>query len=225
MPSGGHRPLSEPSFDSPMPPSQLTPSFELLCKDYVLIQAWKKTARFIRSHNWFSDILALDLAEIDLPKFLDRLAKRLATPETWQTAPMRMVPAPKSQPWKLNRNGKWRPTKKLCRLRPLAHLALRDQVAATAVMLCLADDVETSQRDSRLKVSATTPSRERPISYGNRLFCDRSKDTNHLRHRWGSTVLYRGFFQDYKSFISRPTTIAEELSQEITTRTYIIHAD
>lgn len=208
-----------------MPPAHLTPSFELLCKDYVLIQAWKKTARFIRSHNWFSDILALDLAEIDLPKFLDRLAKRLATPEAWQTAPMRMVPAPKSQPWKLNRNGKWKPTKKPCRLRPLAHLALRDQVAATAVMLCLADDVETSQRDSRLKVSAKTPSSERPISYGNRLLCDEDKYTGNLRHRWGSTALYRAYFQDYKSFISRPTTIAEELSTDPATQTYIIHAD
>jgi len=208
-----------------MPPSQLTPSFELLCKDYVLIQAWKKTASYIRSHNWFSDILALDLAEIDIPKFLDRLANRLAAPKDWQTAPIRMVPAPKSQPWKLNRNGKWKPTQKPYRLRPLAHLALQDQVAATAVMLCLADDVETCQRDSRLKVSAKTPSRERPISYGNRLFCDKDRDTNHLRHRWGSTELYRRYFQDYKSFISRPTSIAEELSPEITTRTYIIHAD
>ena len=208
-----------------MPPSQLTPSFELLCKDYVLIQAWKKTARYIRSHNWFSDILALDLTEIDLPRFLGELAERLATPEDWQTERIRMVPAPKSQPWSLDQNGAWKPAQRRCRLRPLAHLKLRDQVAATAVMLCLADRVETLQGDPKLRVSGRTPATERTISYGNRLLCDRDEDTNHLRYRWGSVGLYRGYFQDYKTFISRPTIIAEKLSKDATTHTYIICAD
>ena len=216
--------LTKRKFNRPMPPSNLTPNHQLLCQDYVLIQAWKKTVRFIRSHNWFSDILDLDLTEISLPRFLDRVAERLATPQAWQSDPIRMVPAPKSQPWKLSRKRKWKPKGK-CRLRPLAHLTLRDQVAATAVMLCLADHVETAQGDPTLKVSLTTPSSERTISYGNRLFCDSTKYTNQLRHRWGSAALYRAYFHDYKNFISRPTTIADELAKDAKSQIYIIHAD
>lgn len=34
-------------------------------------------------------------------------------------------------------------------LRPLAHVSLRDQVVTTAIMLCLADLVETLQGDPR----------------------------------------------------------------------------
>lgn len=207
-----------------MPASHLTPNHQLLCQDYVLIQAWKKTASYIRSRNSFADNLDLDLTEISLPRFLERLAERLATPEDWKTDRIRMVLAPKSQPWRVDESGNWAPEDE-CRLRPLAHLALKDQVAATAVMLCLADQIETAQRDPTIKVSLETPSRERTISYGNRLLCDKMKGSNRLSHRWGSAALYRGYYQDYKNFISRPTSIAKELASLVDGETYIIHAD
>ena len=38
-----------------MVPEQLGPSLELVREEYVLVQAWKKTASYIRYHNWFSD--------------------------------------------------------------------------------------------------------------------------------------------------------------------------
>lgn len=202
--------------------SSLVPSLQLLRKDYVLIQAWKKTARYVRSHNSFSDTLALDLTEINLPEFINDLKQRLGEPENWNSLPIRIVLAPKSQAWGFN--GDWGPLEQ-CRLRPLAHLKLRDQVAATAVMLCLADQVETVQRDPTLHVCATTPSKVRPISYGNRLFCDWNKNTESLRHRWGSSVLYRGYYDDYRKIITRPMTIAEHYKRNPAANTYIVHAD
>ena len=33
----------------------LQPRRELLREESVLVQAWKKTANYIRYHNWFSD--------------------------------------------------------------------------------------------------------------------------------------------------------------------------
>ena len=39
-----------------MVPEQLEPSLELLREEYVLVQAWKKTASYIRYHNWFSEL-------------------------------------------------------------------------------------------------------------------------------------------------------------------------
>ena len=132
----------------------LRPSLELLCQEYVLIQAWKKTASYIRYHNWYSDTLALDRAAVNLPRFLADLTEHLKTPEQWSNDPLRLVPAPKSQQWRVNiSTRKWEPTRKgkdAVRLRPLAHVSLRDQVVATAVMLCLADRVETIQGVSPL---------------------------------------------------------------------------
>jgi hypothetical protein len=50
--------------------SLLEPQIELLTKEYILVQAWKKTASYMRAHNWYSDALALDRATINLPVFL-----------------------------------------------------------------------------------------------------------------------------------------------------------
>ena len=205
-----------------MPTTTLTPRLELLSEAYVLIQAWKKTAAYIRSHNWFSDILELDLTEIYIPNFIHELAVQLRDPDNWTPDPIRLVLAPKSQRWL--EDDRWRPHG-TCRLRPLAHLTLRDQVAATAVMLCLADRVETRQRDPKTKISIATPAESRPISYGNRLFCDSVEHDNSLRHRWGSSKLYRGYYEDYKQFLSRSPLIATEVTTDEYCKIFVIHAD
>ena len=129
-----------------MVPKRLEPRLELLSKEYVLVQAWKKTASYIRYHNWFSDTLALDRAAVNLPAFIGQVRERLQISETWRNDPLRIVPAPKSQRWGV-RGGVWVPEKgsKSARLRPLGHVSLGDQVVATALMLCLADRVETLQ--------------------------------------------------------------------------------
>lgn len=208
-----------------MNPTQLKPSLDLLRKEYVLVQAWKKTAAYIRYHNWFSDTLALDRAAVDLREFLGSVADSLRSPEAWTGSPLRMVPAPKTQRWHLPGGDCWEPFERAqneASLRPLAHVQLRDQVVATALMLCLANRVETRQGDPRESVREKV-SRRNVISYGNRLFCD--NDGGELRHRWGSAKLYRAYFQDYKTFLSRPEIVAETLLPSKGRRCFIVQSD
>jgi len=197
------------------PPSHLYPDLELLRQEYVLIQAWKKTASHIRSHNWYADTLELDRAAVNLPDFIRELAEQLQSPAQWTNDQLRIVPAPKSQTWSVDvATNRWEPVKKGetgRKLRPLAHASLKDQVAATAIMLCLADRVETAQGSPTIAIDSVDD-RRAMVSYGNRLFCD--ADNAELHHRWGSTKLYRGYFQDYRRFLSRPDTVAEPLARE-----------
>ena len=72
----------------------LAPRLDLLRQEYVLVQAWKKTAAYIRHHNWFADTLELDRAAINLPSFLAAIAEELRTPERWVGTALRIVPAP-----------------------------------------------------------------------------------------------------------------------------------
>ena len=207
-----------------MVPEQLEPRLDMLRKEYVLIQAWKKTAAYIRYHNWFSDTLALDRAAANLPTFIGELRERLESSERWQNDPLRIVPAPKSQRWEV-REGLWGPVAKGAKsapLRPLAHASLADQVVATALMLCLADRVETLQGDPCLRAD-DPESRRRVTSYGNRLFCDAFG--GELRHRWGSSKLYRAFYQDYRAFLSRPEVAAKSIPAAAAKHVYVVHAD
>ena len=71
-----------------MVPRQLEPRLELLREEYVLVQAWKKTASYIRYHNWFSDTLALDRAAVNLPAFIGELRERLQSPEVLAERPL-----------------------------------------------------------------------------------------------------------------------------------------
>ena len=204
----------------------LQPHRELLHEEYVLVQAWKKTATYIRYHNWFSDTLALDRAAVNLPRFIADLRERLRSPDYWQTEPLRIVPAPKTQSWTVRpHSGTWAPTAKgatAAPLRPLAHVSLADQVVATALMLCLADRVETLQGNPRRKITDDS-SRKSVVSYGNRLFCD-SID-GRLRHRWGSTKLYRSYFEDYRAFLKRPERIADTHLEKDHKHIVVVHAD
>ncbi|OPY81713.1 MAG: Reverse transcriptase (RNA-dependent DNA polymerase) [Syntrophus sp. PtaU1.Bin005] len=204
-----------------MIPELLEPKLNLLSEEYILIQAWKKTVSYIRSHNWYADTMELDRAAVNLHEFLKDLADSLASPTDWGNTALRIVPAPKSQRWHVDPKTGWVPTKETRpekKIRPLAHVALEDQVAATAVMLCLADRVETLQGDPRTSIE-NKDNRKQVLSYGNRLFCD--SHANELRHRWGSTKLYRGYFQDYRTFLARPEKVAEEFDENIV----IVHSD
>ena len=91
-------------------------------------------------------------------------------------------------------------------------MALRDQVVATAIMLCLADRVETRMKDTRLSIDSEE-NRRRVLAYGHRLVCDDAEEGG-LRHRWGSAKLYRQYFQDYQTFLRRPRVVAESLDSD-----------
>ena len=129
----------------------LSPNLDCLRQEYVLVQAWKKTSNYIRYHNWYSDTLALDRATSNLPEFIAELKERLEVPEQWESDPLRLVLAPKSQKWCVSEDQKWEPAERgddNIQMRPLVHVSLRDQVVATALMLCLANKVETAQQGS-----------------------------------------------------------------------------
>lgn len=53
-----------------MATERLKPQLALLSEEYVLVQAWKKTASYMRYHNWYADTLELDHATVNLPRFL-----------------------------------------------------------------------------------------------------------------------------------------------------------
>ena len=201
----------------------LEPTIDCLRQEYVLVQAWKKSASFIRYHNWFSDTLELDRTTVNLEHFIKETAEYLKSSEDWMSGLLRIVPAPKSTNWSVS-NGVWEPKREISpdRLRPLAHVGLRDQVVATAILLCIADRIETEQGDPRHSVE-TAKDRKLVSSYGNRLFCHESNGV--LHHRWGSTKLYRSYFQDYRRFISRPTVVAREVAQKDSRRVFIVESD
>lgn len=95
-------------------------------------------------------------------------------------------------------------------LRPLAHLTVRDQTWATAVMLCLADIVETAQGDCSEKNVLVARSKN-VYSYGNRLLCDWRGESAWFR--WGNSQCYRRFFTDYQKFLKRPVAIGREVAK------------
>ena len=190
---------------------RLSPTIECLSQEFVLVQAWKKASAYIRYHNWFSDTLELDRAAINLPDFIRELSHDISSGALVDSSPLRIVPAPKSQRWRINKDAGWEPvsvSKTASKIRPLAHVTLKDQVIATAMMLCLADRVETAQGDPRIRLESQEL--KSVTSYGNRLFCD--DYAGELRHRWGSSKLYRGFYQDYQKFLARPEVMAERLA-------------
>ncbi len=186
----------------------LTLSIKDLRMECVLMQAWKKTSAYLRSHSWYADTLGLDYQSLRIPHFIRDIQERLQDSEGWVSTPIELVPAPKNQKWRF-RHNKWEPCGNISdKIRPLAHVHLQDQVVATALMLCLADRVETAWGDPRLS-PIDEIHRQHILAYGHRLFCDRVG--NKLQHRWGSTKLYRQYFQDYQTFLKRPKIVAEQL--------------
>lgn len=195
------------------------PSISFLKRPEFIIQAWKKTASYIRYHNWYADSLELDLASVDLPNFIKHLSERIST---WENDPLKIVPAPKSQKWHINKQNKWVPKESISnKLRPLAHVSLEDQVLSTAIMLCIANQMEELQGNPLAAIDSPE-SRKQIISYGNRLYCSLDND-GHLFHHWGSTKLYRSYFQDYNNFIKRSDVVASEHHGD--QKIYIVQSD
>ena len=213
-----------------LPGDPLTPHFDLLQEEYLLIQAWKKTVSYIRRHNWYVDTMQLDRTAIDLRSFIENLQNRIKAPD-WENSRLRIVLAPKSKRWEKTSKdpASWKPVKEKDKpavpLRPLAQVDIEEQVVATALMLCLANRVETEQGDPRDEIRDTVTGRT-VISYGNRLFCTRIN--GELRHRWGSAKLYRAYYQDYKKFISRPDSIVKSIESRRASGEigiFVVHSD
>ena len=48
----------------------LSPSIDDLRLECVLMQAWKKTSAYLRSHSWYADTLGIDYESLRLPQFI-----------------------------------------------------------------------------------------------------------------------------------------------------------
>ncbi len=196
---------------------RLAPSIEYLTDEVVLAQAWKKVEHYVRRHNWYADVLELDLAVLTIESDLTDWAAR-ARDSDFRPEPMRVVPAPKNCPWSFPASegdspssADWAPKEVPQPLRPLAHLTVCDQTLATSLVLCLADAVETLQGPT--EQSSASAAREQGVySYGNRLWCDWQVQDDQAapraRFRWGSTATYSGYFEDYRRFLARPADLA-----------------
>lgn len=186
----------------------LNPTLQDIRLECVLMQAWKKTSSYLRTHSWYADTLGIDFQSLRVPAFLAEIQQAIDSYADWTPEPLELVPAPKTQKWHVDKNGDWVPRSGdyQKKLRPLAHVSLRDQVVATAIMLCLADRVETRMGDPRLSIDSEE-NRRRVLGYGHRLVCD--AEGRALRHRWGSSKLYRQYFQDYQTFLRRPRLLAD----------------
>lgn len=182
------------------------PELSYLEKDYVLVQAWKKSQQYIRLHNWYADTLELDISTINIRSLLKAWSK--IDLHQFKPDKIKLVPAPKANTVKYESN-KWQVSES--RLRYLAHVSIRDQTYATACMMCLANIVETRQ-GSTSQISL----KGRPLvsvnSYGNRLFCD-WKDNN-ATFRWANSGTYSKYYQDYQAFISRVENQEKRLINE-----------
>lgn len=243
----------------------LPPHGDRLSDVVVLSQAWKKSHIFVRRHNWYADVLQLDVSTIDLEANLAEWAaavkRRNFLPED-----LMLVPAPKNSRWEFPpfaeitpeklleadidslgaepQFGDWRPRHSAAdnssdvnatsspaqqKLRPLAHLGIRDQTLATAVMMCLAEAVETVQGDT--SGSDILAMRQRGVvSYGNRLHCtwtSQALPCARANFSWGNARTYRQYFQDYRTFLARPRKVCAELAQQLAPRRelYIVSLD
>lgn len=231
---------------------ELAPRGHFLSDVVVLSQAWKKTHAFIRRHNWYADVLELDVSTIDLESRLKEWAADVARDE-FMPIPLKLVPAPKNSKWEftdppppptavdwLTSEGvessgwdpefeDWRPKflddeERGQKLRPLAHLTIRDQSLATAVMICLAEAIETAQGDS----SEGDLDKARAlgiVSYGNRLHClwdSIPGQGSRARFSWGNSRTYRQYFQDYRLFLARPRRVCAERTQRIQPRRELV---
>ncbi len=200
------------------------PTLDCLMHEAILVQAWKKTHDYIRSHNWYSDVLELDISTATLPEMIQEWQEDFTShgPNSLKPKPMRAVPAPKGCSWEFgpeaNGNPEWRPQlpqkDKPYHLRPLAHLDIKAQSLASALMLCLADVVEDAQGNPT-PLKGDGEIYYRTVSYGNRLFCDWGNDNNGpANFRWGNANCYRKYFLDYQTFLERPKEICRQIQNK-----------
>lgn len=205
---------------------QLKPTLDYLSDPVVLAQAWKKSHSYIRSHNWYADTLELDASTFNLEENIQSWSEELKT-QTYKPSPMRLVPAPKGDVWGFKKEigeWSWKPQKSNGSeaLRPLAHISIKDQTIATAIMMCVADAIETIQ--------GATSDRDNVSSYGNRLFCKWDDKNIKANFGWGNSTTYSKYFQDYERFLNRSAKSANLINElneifEGSQQVYEVHLD
>ncbi|WP_150266139.1 reverse transcriptase domain-containing protein [Paenibacillus tepidiphilus] len=201
----------------------IAPKVTYLRDIVVIAQAWKKTHKYIRRHNWYADTLELDCSTINLEENIKNWSKK----SSFKPDAMKVVPAPKNAAWDFENSDSeavnpWYPQKDengkpSQGLRPLAHLNIKDQTLATTAMLCLADAIETAQGPSD-EQDFLEAQRQLVFSYGNRLHCEwESVDDQRKKAKfsWGNSQSYRKFYEDYRLFLLRPKEICQYFAPKL----------
>jgi hypothetical protein len=207
----------------------LKPTKEYLIDKVVLAQAWKKAHQYIRSTNWYAETFELDRSAIDLDSLLNEWLRELES-DTFKFEPLRIVPAPKTERWNFtlrpvptslkeilesigteNFSHVWQPERGESKpLRPLAHVPIRDQTLMMALMMCLANSVESKQGNTATPLNEVH--QKKIVNYGNRLYCHFDKDEANFA--WGNTTSYSKYFSDYQKFLERPAYFGGEALQQ-----------
>ncbi|PTO70541.1 reverse transcriptase domain-containing protein [Vibrio splendidus] len=202
----------------------LQPHSSHLHDPYVLGLAWKKADGFVRSHNWYADLLSLDKYTLNIDRAIKAWSKKIAQGK-FQNTELKLIPAPKAAKWSIEK-GRWIQKKSDRKLRPLADVFIKDQTVATAVTMCVADALETRQKNCSLVDQDYTDHIDNNIvSYGNRLLCD--WEDGLARFRWGGSEFYRKYSSDYRTFLQRPASIGRDVQQKVSTadEVYVLHLD
>lgn len=197
---------------------KLKPSISVITDPVVIAQSWKKSNRYIRYSNWYSDTLELDLSALKLNQLISTWQKEMRK-SNYSNSLARVVWAPKNQDW-IYQEKYWGPkpdnesNKRNQKLRPLAHIPINEQVITTALMISLANIVETYQGNPASNIQDEFGC----LSYGNRLDCDWLLDGGKqvAKFKWGNSNIYRKYFEDYKMFLNRPIKIMEKALKRIT---------
>lgn len=190
----------------------LEPNFEYLEDSFILGLAWKKTDIFVRTHNWYADLLALDKCAFNIRNEVIHWSKKIETNKLF-ISNIELIPAPKGASWFFNK-GKWTTNQENKKLRLLANISIKNQSFATAVTMCFADAIETRQKDCSLNnLGYAEHVKNKVVSYGNRLLCD--WDNERARFRWGGSEYYRAFSTDYRSFLQRPIYMGREAINKV----------
>lgn len=204
----------------------LTLNDTCLTDPLLMALAWKKAHDYIRTTNWYADNFELDVSSIDLPSRCNEWVKEIQ--KELEFKPLELIPAPKSHPWEFvdpedpfrlaEYKLIWQPAKEdksktennekedPLKLRPLAHIGIREQAIMTLVMMCLANDVESAQGDPATDYAEVH--KKGIVSYGNRLYC--RYDNEKAEHSYGATTTYSKYFTDYRRFLQRPHYFARK---------------
>ncbi len=188
----------------------------------LLALAWKKAHDYVRNINWYADNFELDKSAINLAERCKEWGAEIEKGVIF--SPLDLVPAPKNQEWEFKSLSKandekgqaycveWGPKEETkTRLRPLAHIGIKEQTIMTLVMMCLANKVESEQGDP--SISYEEVHKKKVVSYGNRLYCKYSDD-GEAEHNYGATTTYSKFFTDYRKFLQRPYYFANQALPE-----------
>ena len=216
--------------------NKILPTEDFISDEVILLSAWKKSHQHIRGVNWYVDCLDLDKSALELDIRISSLSKALRTNDL-KLSPLKLIPAPKSHPWVFVKTDdeslNWLPEAKdkqeddkenpSLPMRPLAHVSIDDQTIFTALMMLLANHVETKQGNTDTSFSDVHD--KGLINYGNRLHC-KYIDGN-ASYSWGNSNTYSKFFTDYQRFLERPIHFGREARRVKTSKEeiYEIHLD